>query len=222
MNGVNLSRLVEAAHAAVETNKDEIAGLDQAIGDGDHVFNLLRGFTALKALSESVAQLPLHEALKISSQKVLSTVGGSSGPLFASLLLGMSKSLASTSGSAVTSQSASDAFAAGVSEMQRWGKTGRGSKTMMDVLIPVMDAFSQFAQSDASAQQILVDLPQVATKGCLSTKDMVATKGRASFMGERSKGHIDPGARSCEVMIGAVCKHILSYATESGNEEIHK
>ncbi|SAK98322.1 kinase [Caballeronia hypogeia] len=222
MNGAKVSSLVVAAHAAVERNKDEIASLDQAIGDGDHVFNLLRGFGAVAALVGTIEQLPLHAALKLSSQKVLSTVGGSSGPLFASLLLGMSKSLASDADSEITTDKVADAFAAGVSEMQRWGKTGTGSKTMMDVLIPVMQEFMKLAQSGASARQILVSLPKVATDGCQATKDMVATKGRASFMGERSKGHIDPGARSCEVMIRAVCEQILSDATESKNEEVHE
>ncbi|MFM0327687.1 dihydroxyacetone kinase subunit DhaL [Caballeronia glebae] len=222
MNGASLSGLVKAAHAAVEYNKDEIASLDQAIGDGDHVFNLLRGFGAVQALAGTIEQLPFHEALKLSSQKVLSTVGGSSGPLFASLLLGMSRSLASSADREVTPSKAADAFAVGVAEMQRWGKTGTGSKTMMDVLIPVMEEFSKLAQSGASARQILVSLPRVATDGCQLTRDMVATKGRASFMGERSKGHIDPGARSCEVMIGAVCEQILSDTTESKNEEVHE
>lgn len=222
MNGAKLSGLVGAAHAAVERHKDEIASLDQAIGDGDHVFNLLRGFGAVEALASTIEKMPLHEALKISSQKVLSTVGGSSGPLFASLLLGMSRSLASAADSSLNATTAANAFAAGVSEMQRWGKTGVGSKTMMDVLIPVMEELSRLAGSGARAEQILISLPKVATESCLSTKDMVAMKGRASFMGERSKGHIDPGARSCEVMIGAVCEQLLSDSSEKQSEKVHE
>jgi dihydroxyacetone kinase-like protein len=83
-----------------------------------------------------------------------------------------------------------------------------GSKTMMDVLIPVASRFAELADSDASPEAVLDTLPQVAEASMLATRDMLATKGRASFLGERSRGHIDPGARSSQLMIGAICARL--------------
>jgi dihydroxyacetone kinase-like protein len=97
--------------------------------------------------------------------------------------------------------------------VQDRGKTGKGSKTMMDVLIPVAERFSELADREPSVPLILVELPKEAARGTLATRDMLATKGRASFLGERSLGHIDPGARSSEIMITAVCERIGKGAT---------
>jgi dihydroxyacetone kinase len=91
MNGEILNDCVRVAHAAILEHRDEIAGLDQAIGDGDHVFNIIRGLEALEAMRDDLAQKPIADALKASARKLLETIGGSSGPLFATLLLGMSK-----------------------------------------------------------------------------------------------------------------------------------
>jgi phosphoenolpyruvate---glycerone phosphotransferase subunit DhaL len=133
---------------------------------------------------------------------VLSTVGGSSGPLFASLLLGMARQVPAAGEGAA---GAARMVAAGVAAVRERGKTGTGSKTMMDVLIPVAERFEALAASGAAAADILRELPLEAERGMLATRDMLATKGRASFLGERSRGHIDPGARSSQLMIAAVC-----------------
>jgi len=92
--------------------------------------------------------------------------------------------------------------------VQDRGKTGTGSKTMMDVLIPVSERLNELAQSAPAVPEILTELPKEAARGMLATRDMLATKGRASFLGERSLGHVDPGARSSELMITAVCEQI--------------
>jgi dihydroxyacetone kinase-like protein len=99
-------------------------------------------------------------------------------------------------------------YAAGVKAVQDRGKTGKGSKTMMDVLIPVADRLNELVTRAAVVPLILAELPKEAARGMLATRDMLATKGRASFLGERSLGHIDPGARSSELMISAVCERI--------------
>jgi dihydroxyacetone kinase-like protein len=98
-------------------------------------------------------------------------------------------------------------YSAGVRAVQDRGKTGRGSKTMMDVLIPVAERLNELV-AQSPVPQILAELPKEANRGMLATRDMLATKGRASFLGERSLGHIDPGARSSELMIAAVCERI--------------
>jgi dihydroxyacetone kinase-like protein len=205
MNGKTVMACIEAAHATLKQNTDEIALLDQQIGDGDHIFNLLRGMEALLAARGEIETAAFEPSLDAAASKVLSTVGGSSGPLFFSLLSGMSKGaraqVMDVPGIAVI-------FAAGVDAVGQRGKTGVGSKTMMDVLIPVAIRFRELAAAGASAHAVLDELPRVAHAHMLATRDMLATKGRASFLGERSRGHIDPGARSSELMIAAVCAYL--------------
>ncbi|AQH01090.1 dihydroxyacetone kinase subunit L [Burkholderia sp. KK1] len=207
MNGKTLMTCIDAAHASLKEHADEIASLDQAIGDGDHIINLLRGMDALAALRASIEAEAFAPALKLAAAKVLSTVGGSSGPLFFSMLTGMAKAAPDEAADADVKAFAR-AFAAGVDAVGQRGKTGTGSKTMMDVLIPVAERFTALADAGASKQDVLEALPRVAEDNMLATRDMLATKGRASFLGERSRGHIDPGARSSQLMIAAVCAHL--------------
>jgi dihydroxyacetone kinase-like protein len=207
MNGQTLMACIDAVHATLKEHTDEIAALDQQIGDGDHIFNLLRGVDALLAMRANIEAEAFAPALELAATKLLSTVGGSSGPLFFSLLHGMAKAC-DPSANTVSVVDAARIFAAGVDAVAQRGKTGLGSKTMMDVLIPVASRFAELADSDASPEAVLDELPQVAEAGMLATRDMLATKGRASFLGERSRGHIDPGARSSQLMIDAVCARL--------------
>lgn len=204
MNGKTVMACIDAAHAQLKAHADEIATLDQAIGDGDHIINLLRGMDALAAMRAQIEAEAFAPALKLAATKVLSTVGGSSGPLFFSMLTGMAKTSSDNDDVAAFAR----AFAAGVEAVGQRGKTGAGSKTMMDVLIPVAGRFTAMADAGASKQDVLEALPRVAEENMLATRDMLATKGRASYLGERSRGHIDPGARSSEVMIAAVCARL--------------
>jgi phosphoenolpyruvate---glycerone phosphotransferase subunit DhaL len=204
VDGKTVMACIDASHAALKHQHDEIAELDQAIGDGDHIINLLRGMDALVAMRAALEAESCAGALKLAAAKVLSTVGGSSGPLFFSLLSGISKTISDDA----DLQALARAFAAGVDAVGQRGKTGIGSKTMMDVLIPVAERFSALAAQGAAKQDVLADLPRVADEHMLATRDMLATKGRASFLGERSRGHIDPGARSSQVMIEAICARL--------------
>ncbi|MGF6916527.1 dihydroxyacetone kinase subunit DhaL [Paraburkholderia sp. 40] len=205
MNGKTVMACIDAAYAALKEHTDEIASLDQQIGDGDHIFNLLRGMEALLAVRAEIEAEAFGPALDVAASKVLSTVGGSSGPLFFSLLNGMAKASVSN---AMDVAGFAHIFAAGVEAVGQRGKTGVGSKTMMDVLIPVAKRFEELAAESASAGVVLDTLPQVAEQNMLATRDMLATKGRASFLGERSRGHIDPGARSSQIMIASVCARL--------------
>lgn len=218
MSGKAISECCDAAYVALRRHKDEIALLDQQTGDGDHVYNLLRGLEALQAMRAQLKETELGPALRLAANKVLSTVGGSSGPLLASLLMGMSRT-AVTQG---TPAEAAEMYAAGVEAMRQRGKTGTGSKTMMDVLIPVAEKFRELARNQASLSEILAQLPLEAERGMLATRDMLATKGRASFLGERSRGYIDPGARSSQLIIAAVCELLASaHCGEACHEEVH-
>jgi phosphoenolpyruvate---glycerone phosphotransferase subunit DhaL len=215
MDGQTVAACIDAAHAALKEHAAEIEALDQQIGDGDHIFNLLRGMEALVALREQIEARAFGPALELAAMKVLSTVGGSSGPLFFSLLQGMAKAYATPPSApathAATGHTSVDAaariFAGGVDAVAQRGKTGIGSKTMMDVLVPVSTCLAELAADGASIAAVLDTLPRVAEENMLATRDMLATKGRASFLGERSLGHIDPGARSSQVMIAAVCAY---------------
>ena len=204
MNGKTVMACIDAAHASLKAHADEIASLDQAIGDGDHIINLLRGMDALAAMRAAIEAEAFAPALKLAATKVLSTVGGSSGPLFFSMLTGMAKASSDDAGV----KAFASAFAAGVEAVGQRGKTGAGSKTMMDVLIPVAERFTAMANAGARKDDVLKELPRVAEASMLATRDMLATKGRASFLGERSRGHIDPGARSSQIMIAAVCARL--------------
>ena len=192
---------LEAAHVAVLAHKDEIAGLDQAIGDGDHVFNLLRGLDAVLATQPVLVAQGLGPALKLVAKTLLESVGGSAGPLLASLVLGMAK----LAREPVTPLVFAEMFGQGVQAMQQRGRAEVGEKTMLDVLVPTAECLRGLAGSDLPLEQRLERVRQAAERGMLSTRDIVATKGRAAFLGERSRGVIDPGARSCQLMIAAVC-----------------
>jgi dihydroxyacetone kinase-like protein len=205
MNGRILMDCIDAAYASITEHAEEIMVLDQTIGDGDHVFNLIRGLEALRALRPQIEANDIGPGLKLAATKLLSTVGGSSGPLFSSLLLGMSRACEHVNGDP---RGYARMYAAGVKAVQDRGRTGKGSKTMMDVLIPVSERFSELAETASAVPAMLVELRNEAARGTLATRDMLATKGRASFLGERSLGHIDPGARSSELMIAAVCQCI--------------
>lgn len=205
MDGKVVMDCIDAAYASIRHHADEIMVLDQTIGDGDHVFNLIRGLEALRGIRAEIEALDSGPALKLAASKILSTVGGSSGPLFSSLLMGMSRACNDLNGDP---RAYAQMYAAGVKAVQDRGKTGKGSKTMMDVLIPVAERLNELADDTHGAPLILAELPKEATRGMLATRDMLATKGRASFLGERSLGHIDPGARSSELMITAVCERI--------------
>ncbi|MGF6757760.1 dihydroxyacetone kinase subunit DhaL [Paraburkholderia sp. GAS42] len=205
MNGKTVMACIDAAYASLKEHTEEIALLDQQIGDGDHIFNLLRGMEALLAVRAEIEAEGFGPSLEIAAAKVLSTVGGSSGPLFFSLLNGMSKA---SVGNAMDVAGFARIYAAGVEAVGQRGKTGVGSKTMMDVLIPVAIRFDELAAAGEPKRAVLDALPQVAEENMLATRDMLATKGRASFLGERSRGHIDPGARSSQLMITAVCARL--------------
>jgi dihydroxyacetone kinase-like protein len=216
MNGKLIAECCDRAYAALVQHTDEIAALDQQIGDGDHIYNMLRGLEALRAMAPQIEAAEMGPALQLAGSKLLSTVGGSSGPLLASLLMGMARAAPREAGA----NGVAAMFAAGVDSMQRRGKTGTGSKTMMDVLIPVAERFSELAAAQAGVGEILAELPKVAERGMASTRDMLALKGRASFLGERSRGHIDPGARSSHVIITAICA--LLAESRGGPERSHE
>jgi dihydroxyacetone kinase-like protein len=150
----------------------------------------------------------MSKALNQIAMKILSGIGGSSGALFGTLFMTMSK--VSNIDDGVDYKKAINMFADGVEAVKQRGKADVGEKTMMDVLIPVANCLKQGIEKNKDLKDLMREAIEEAEKGMLSTKDLLATKGRASFLGERSKGHIDPGARSSQLMIRSVCMSILN------------
>ena len=191
----------------IDSNASEIEKLDQEIGDGDHIFNVQRGIKLVIDLQPTIKNLSMSKALNLIAMKVLSGIGGSSGALFGTLFITMSK--VSHIDEGVNYKKAIDMFAIGVEAVKQRGKAEIGEKTMMDVLIPVANCLKHGVQKNKDLKSLMREAIETAEKGMLSTKDLLATKGRASFLGARSKGHIDPGARSSQLMIKTVCESIL-------------
>lgn len=194
---------VKAVHQAIVANKADIESLDQAIGDGDHYINILRGTETIAGMTEELARLEPAEALNTIGMKLLSTIGGASGPLFASFFMGMSQTIKQNGGK--TQMDIAVAFAAGVQMLIKRGKGQVGDKTMLDVLVPVAHQFVFSAIENKDTTAICTDLVNTANSGLESTRDLVAKKGRASGLGERAIGHLDAGAKSCQVMIKSIC-----------------
>lgn len=194
-------RLIDAAVATIRDHADELTGLDQAIGDGDHGINMKRGFDAIGEAAELKA-LPLGDALQKAGMTLVMKVGGASGPLFGSLLMAMGKALP---GDPTQGEQVRAMLAEGIAAVKKRGKSDVGEKTMLDVLVPVSETLAGHLSRHAPAKETLSGLRQAADAALERTRPMKATKGRASFLGERSIGHLDPGARSSQLLVHAVC-----------------
>ena len=192
----------------IDNNASEIEKLDQEIGDGDHIFNVQRGIKLVIELEPIIKHLSMSKALNQIAMKILSGIGGSSGALFGTLFMTMAK--VSNIDDGIDYKKAINMFVDGVEAVKQRGKADVGEKTMMDVLIPVANCLKEGVEKDIDLKDLMMETIETAEKGMLSTKNLLATKGRASFLGERSKGHIDPGARSSQLMIKTVCMSILN------------
>lgn len=209
MNSEMVVQIIREVQKAYEANAPQIEKLDQAIGDGDHVINMRRGIQAILEIDEALVSLKPGEALNKIAMTLLSSIGGAAGPLFASMFMGMAK--VPGSDDIHDSKTVAKMFSSGVELVKQRGKADVGDKTMLDVLIPVSNLFSELVEkSDLPKNEILKQLMAEAERGMLSTKDIAATKGRASYLGERAKGHIDPGAKSCQLILFTICDYLMN------------
>ncbi|MDC9725099.1 MAG: dihydroxyacetone kinase subunit DhaL [Gammaproteobacteria bacterium] len=200
-NTTLLPALIATLQKTINDNVEEVTELDRAIGDGDHVVNLQRGLEALAKISDELAKLEWSPALMKIGMTLMSTMGGASGSLFGTLFVSMAKAAKSKD---FDSSTFPDIFMAGVESVKQRGKADIGEKTMLDTLIPVANSLFADKANNVEINQQLDNVVAEAIKGMESTKDLIATKGRASFLGERSKGHIDAGARTSQLMICAI------------------
>lgn len=197
-----ICRFIDAAAAAIGEHAADLTKLDRAIGDGDHGINMQRGFDAVAEARDTICGLSLPGALQKIGMTLVMKVGGAAGPLYGTLFMSMGKAAPE---SMVGIAEAATALRAGVSGVAQRGKSKAGEKTMLDVLVPVTEALEAAATEDAGLDMALAQVREAAGRGLESTRDMLAIKGRASFLGERSVGHIDPGARSSQILVNCVC-----------------
>jgi phosphoenolpyruvate---glycerone phosphotransferase subunit DhaL len=194
MERPHLLRLIEASADVIAAHADELTELDRAIGDGDHGTNMKRGFEAVRAELPALAGQPLPDALRAIGTKLVMTVGGASGPLYGTFFMALGKELPNPA----SRGDLEAAFGKAVDAVAARGKSQAGQKTMLDVLYPVGAALL----AGASPSEIVAE----ADRAAMATVPMKAIRGRASFLGDRSIGHMDPGARSSALLIRAVAE----------------
>ncbi|GAA3133702.1 dihydroxyacetone kinase subunit DhaL [Streptomyces rameus] len=185
-------RWMTTAAASVDREAERLTTLDSAIGDADHGSNLQRGFTAVATALEKEAPDTPGAVLTLAGRQLISTVGGASGPLYGTLLRRTGKALGDAA--EVDEEKLAAALREGVDGVMKLGGAAPGDKTMIDALVPAVDALSSgFAAARAAAEE-----------GAEATTPLQARKGRASYLGERSIGHQDPGATSSALLIAAL------------------
>lgn len=189
-----MAAIIEGMANKIEAEKDYLTQLDNEIGDGDHGINLARGFEAVEKKLPSLAGGDIGALLKGVGMQLVSTVGGASGPLYGTAFMkaGMAcKGLTELDGPAFIK-----AMEAAVDGIKMRGKATEGEKTMLDALCPALKVMQDEVAAGKSLKEALQDAAAAAEKGVEYTKTIIATKGRASYLGERSLGHQDPGATS--------------------------
>jgi len=186
--------LFETVARRVIASTNELTDLDRAIGDGDHGANMRRGFEAVLAAVDELSAKNLGESLKGVGTTLVMKVGGASGPLYGTLFMSLGKTLEDE----VTCERVADAFATAIEAVKARGKSDVGQKTMLDVLFPVLAVLRE------GGTELPVRLKAAAKAAAEETIPMRAIRGRASFLGERSVGHMDPGARSSALIVDAV------------------
>ena len=197
-------KCVDSVVKTILNAEEEIGHLDRAIGDGDHYINIKRGSIAVQSIESELTTLPPDQAFKKIGMTLMASVGGASGPLFASFFLALAKEVSDES----NLQQFSKGFTSGVESIIDRGKSKLGDKTMLDVLIPVSKKLESLANEGCEKQKLIKEIDLVAMAGVMATKDMMPSKGRSAGLAERAVGHIDPGAKTCQLIISTVCNEL--------------
>src|SRR6202044_3535575 len=193
-----LKSLVKAAAEQVIASAAELTVLDQAIGDGDHGANMKRGFEAVLGKLDTIAALPPGEALKTIGKTLVMTVGGASGPLYGTFFLAAGDALSQKRS---LPEDIVEVFSRAVGAVSTRGRSQAGEKTMLDVLYPVLETL----KAEGDRPDVIERVRATAREAVERTVPMQASTGRAAFLGGRSIGPADPGARSSCVLLHAVC-----------------
>ena len=210
MDAATITSWMREIDAVMRVERDHLVQLDAAIGDGDHGINMVRGFEAVVQAIDADSSLPPGKLLTLSGRTLVSTVGGASGPLWGSALRNGGRVLgdqASFAGPQLV-----DVLAAALASVKDLGTASVGDKTMVDALEPAVDTLRARLESGASVDDALDAAASSAEDGMRSTIPLQARKGRASYLGERSVGHQDPGATSTALIIRALQKAVTAEA----------
>lgn len=193
---------VRLSAKVVKEHREELIELDRQIGDGDHGENMNRGFTAVVAKLDALEAPPeqVGDVLKLVATTLMSTVGGAAGPLYGTAYLRAAKAAAAAE---LDSAAAVAVLEAALEGIVARGKARTGEKTMVDAWTPAVEAAESVADNGGSPAAVLAAAADAAATGAQATIPLLATKGRASYLGERSIGHLDPGARSTELLLRA-------------------
>ena len=204
MDNKKLVEILQAIAQRMEKEKEVLTELDNAIGDGDHGINLARGFAAVEQKLPTLAGKDLGAILKGVGMALVSNVGGASGPLYGTAFM--------KAGGALKGETEADdekfvaAFEAAVEGIKMRGKAHEGEKTMLDAQCPALKALKESLAAGKDIKAAMADAVEAAKTGVAYTKTIIATKGRASYLGERSIGHEDPGAVSSLMMLEEIAQ----------------
>jgi dihydroxyacetone kinase-like protein len=199
---------IQAIALVLEQNKDYLTELDAAIGDADHGINMNRGFQKVISQLPSVADKDIGSILKTVSMTLISSVGGASGPLYGTMFLRASTAVAGKS--ELTDEDMVALLQAAVDGIIQRGKANLGDKTMLDALSPASDTFKQAVAKGVSTQEALQQAVTAAEEGMKNTIPLVAKKGRASYLGDRSANHQDPGATSAYLILKTLLETVTT------------
>ncbi|NJL63247.1 MAG: dihydroxyacetone kinase subunit L [Methylacidiphilales bacterium] len=199
MNTEQILRWLQRFATKIEQNKEYLTELDAAIGDADHGINMERGFKKLLIQLPTIANKDIGSILKAVSMTLIASIGGASGPLYGTFFLRASSAVADKD--ELDEQDMLDMLRAGLNGVIERGKTQLGDKTMLDVLFPAVTAFEQAVDERKVMRDAMGQALAAAEQAMKDTALMQAKKGRASYLGDRSIGHQDPGATSCYLML---------------------
>ncbi|PNR98659.1 dihydroxyacetone kinase subunit DhaL [Petrotoga mexicana DSM 14811] len=197
---------IKIADVLIE-NKNYLTELDAAIGDADHGINMARGFKKVKEKIEDDSFKNNSDLVKTVAMTLISTVGGASGPLYGTAFLNISKIIPDSDFDIDSFIKIGETVIEGI---QKLGKAQRGEKTMLDTIIPAVNALRESKVKGLSLERALEECKKAAEEGMKATIPLLATKGRASYLGERSKGHQDPGATSSYLIIKVIVDELIS------------
>lgn len=201
ITAADLRGWLERFASVVAEHKDELTALDAAIGDADHGINMDRGMQAVMAKLAGTTDGDAGRLLRTVGMTLISTVGGASGPLYGTFFMQAGGALAGAD--EIPPDAWARALDAGIAGVEKIGKATLGEKTMLDALIPAREALHAALAGGATLAAAAVSAADAAEQGMVATIPLVATKGRASYLGERSAGHQDPGATSAHLLLRA-------------------
>jgi phosphoenolpyruvate---glycerone phosphotransferase subunit DhaL len=204
----HLVKWIEAFAADIEAHKEYLTQLDSAIGDGDHGINMARGMRAARSKLGGLDDPDIGKLLKTVGMALVSSVGGAGGPLYGTLFMQMGSKLSGAE--ELSLENWTEALEAGVNGVRARGKAEVGDKTMLDALAPAVDALKGAINEGATLPEALKRSAAAAEEGVASTIPLVARKGRASYLGERSAGHQDPGATSSHLLLESAASTLVN------------